>query len=414
MKILIQTLGSAGDTHPFIGIGTTLRERGHDVVVFANEVFSDTVADAGLRFVEMGDAEAYRNLANHPAVWDRRRGLEVILGAVVEHLEESIALIEAELDGADVLVTSSLGFGSRMVHDIHRIPLVTAHLSPSLLRSSERLPRTEIMLVRDSSPMWMKRLWWRIGDYLVDRIVAPELNSVRATHNLPPVKRVLQEWAIYSPDMTLGLFPDWFGPPQPDWAHPVELTGFPLYDQGSQQVIDPRLESWLLDGDAPVVFTAGSANVQARDYFAAAVDLTQRLDLRAVLVTSNFEDVPDDLPNNVRYETYVPFSVLFPRARALVSNGGVGTCAQALAAGIPHLVAHANFDQRDNASRLEDLGAGFGLPVRDFRGEAAQHAMDQLFRLSLRSRAQELSQLTDPIAARTRACDEIEKAASLR
>ena len=53
---------------------------------------------------------------------------------------------------------------------------------------------------------------------------------------------------------------------------------------------------------------------------------------------------------------YAPFSALMPRLRALVHHGGIGTSAQALAAGIPQLVVPFAHDQFDNAARLRRLG----------------------------------------------------------
>jgi rhamnosyltransferase subunit B len=413
MKILIQTLGSAGDTHPFIGIGKSLRDRGHEVVLFANEVFQGTVEGAGLRFVEMGDEQTYRNLAGRPEVWDKRRGLEIIFEAVAEYLEESIDIIESELAGAEVMVNSTLGFGARMIRDIHGLPLVTAQLAPGVFRSSRRLPQSEIMWVRDSHPAWAKKLWWRLGDFLIDRIVAPRLDEARRSRRLSPVRRVFQEWAVFSPDTTLGLFPGWFGPPQPDWARPVELTGFPLYDMSDQMAPDPHLQSWLGDDEPPLVFTAGSANVHARDFFAAAASTSSALGLRSVLVTANSTDVPDRLPDSIRHERYVPFGDLLPRSRALVSHGGIGTCAQALAAGLPHLVTHVNFDQRDNASRLEDLSAGLAMPVEEFEGGAAHTAVSLLLDPVIAERASELAGLIDADEARVLACEAIERTAGV-
>ncbi len=43
VRVLIQTFGSAGDTHPFTGIDEALRKRDHDVVLLGNEVFSNAV-----------------------------------------------------------------------------------------------------------------------------------------------------------------------------------------------------------------------------------------------------------------------------------------------------------------------------------------------------------------------------------
>ncbi len=244
MKILIQTFGSAGDTHPFIGVGQALVASGHEVVLFANEMFGDTVQQAGLTFVEMGDAETFRKIVENPDLWDPRKATEVALRPVVDHLEESIEIIESQLEGASVLVNSLLGFAARVVRELHDIPLVTAHLAPNPFRSNIRLPRSEVMWVQDSSPMWMKRSWWRLIDFLIDRVVAPKLNEVRVQRGLDPVRKVSDEWCIYSPDRTLGLFPDWFGPPQADWKHPVSLTGFPLYDESEQRPIDSDLQLW--------------------------------------------------------------------------------------------------------------------------------------------------------------------------
>lgn len=411
MKVLIQTLGSAGDTHPFLAIGEALADRGHEVLVFANELFADRVKNAGLTFVELGDAELFRRIAENPDVWHPRKSADAALRPVVDHLELSIELIESHLGQASVLVNSTLGFAARILGEVHDIPVVTAHLAPNVFRSNTRLPKTEVMPVTDRSPLWMKRAWWRLFDGLVDRVVGPKLNEARAVRGLEPVRRIFDEWCIYSPDRTLGLFPDWFGPPQPDWKHPVVLTGFPLYEEGDNRKLDEDLSAWLEDGDPPVIFTAGSSNLHAGRFFETATWLCAELSIRGVLATANMADVPDDLPETVRHERWVPFDLLLPRSRALVSHGGIGTTARAIAAGIPQLVAHVNFDQRDNGSRISDLGAGGHLPMKRFRGNGAKRAITTVLTEGPRSRARQLRSRINRSAALSAACDEIESCA---
>jgi UDP:flavonoid glycosyltransferase YjiC (YdhE family) len=71
------------------------------------------------------------------------------------------------------------------------------------------------------------------------------------------------------------------------------------------------------------------------------------------------------LPEGVRHFHYVPFSALLPMAAAFVRHGGIGTTAQALAAGVPQLVVPMAHDQPDNAMRVRRLGVGeFLLPGR--------------------------------------------------
>ena len=66
---------------------------------------------------------------------------------------------------------------------------------------------------------------------------------------------------------------------------------------------------------------------------------------------------------------------MLPRARALVHHGGIGTTAQALAAGVPQLIMPLGFDQFDNAARCRTLGVSTALVPRRFTGSnVAQEA----------------------------------------
>ena len=141
------------------------------------------------------------------------------------------------------------------------------------------------------------------------------------------------------------------------------MTGFPLFDQSEEHGADPEFEGWMEQGDAPIVITAGSANLHGEAFYGAALTACRRLGRRALLITQNRDLLPDALPAEALHRPYMPFSRVLPKAAALLSHGGIGTCAQALAAGVPHLVRPLAFDQLDNASRLEDLGVGACLPA---------------------------------------------------
>jgi rhamnosyltransferase subunit B len=61
---------------------------------------------------------------------------------------------------------------------------------------------------------------------------------------------------------------------------------------------------------------------------------------------------------------YAAFDSLFPRCRAVVHHGGIGTLSKALRAGLPQLIVARAYDQFDNAARAERLGFGLGLSYR--------------------------------------------------
>ena len=52
---------------------------------------------------------------------------------------------------------------------------------------------------------------------------------------MPPVRRLLKDWWL-SPDLALGMFPDWYSVPTCDVPKQMVLTGFPLQKVLTHQV----------------------------------------------------------------------------------------------------------------------------------------------------------------------------------
>ena len=255
-----------------------------------------------------------------------------------------------------------------------------------------------------------------MGDRFLDRVLAPALNRFRAELGLAPARHIASQW-WHSPQRVIGLFPDWFAAPQPDWPSQTTLTGFPLYDERGVSQVPPDLEAFLTEaeaaGDPPIVFAPGSSNRQADRFFAAAVDACQRLERRGILLTRYREQLPSPLPAKVRHADYAPFSAVLPRAAALVHHGGIGTAAQALAAGRPQLVMPMAFDQPDNAVRLVRLGVARMLPPTRFSGKRVARNLAALLGAETTAcRCKEIVQRFDGIDPIGRTCDLIEACGS--
>ncbi len=85
-----------------------------------------------------------------------------------------------------------------------------------------------------------------------------------------------------------------------------------------------------------------------------------------------------NLPDGVDAYGYARYSELFPRATAIVHQGGVGTTAQAMRAGKPMLIMPYAHDQPDNAAPMKRLGIGRSISRGRF---FARRAAAQLRRL---------------------------------
>ena len=183
----------------------------------------------------------------------------------------------------------------------------------------------------------------------------------------------------FSPYLVLALFSSVLGSPQPDWPAKTVVTGFPFYDgNSSDDNITPELQQFLDAGEPPIVFTLGSAAVLAPgDFYKASVEAAQQLNRRAVLLIGKNQP-PEALPSSAIALDYVPYSLIFPRACAIVHQGGIGTTAQALIAGRPTVVVPYSHDQPDNAARLERLGTSRTIGRKDYNTKTAIKALLEL------------------------------------
>lgn len=373
MKVLLPTLGSAGDVHPFLAIGKAMQARGHDVEVLTNPVFFDMVQRAGLQFHPVGTPQHYADVIGSPKLWHSIDGLGVLWRRMARHAIEPVFLRlahhahQAALSGQKLVVMAPpLLFGARLVHEKLKTPLVTAYTAATMLRSCENPLTMAHWLVPTWVPRTARRAAWHALDkFKLEPMIAADMQNIRQSLDLPALHQsAFGQW-MHSPLAGVTLFPHWFAPAPTDWPPQVRQAGFPLYDGDSNAGLDATLLQFLDAGTPPVVFTPGSAMGHGQAFFQAAVQCCEALGQRSVLLTRDASQLPQALPPSVHHCPYAPFGLLLPRARALVHHGGIGNCAQALRAGLPQLITPMAFDQFDNAMRLEILGVGTSLPRND-------------------------------------------------
>ena len=375
MHFIFSPIGSAGDVHPMLGIAVLLQKRGHEITFLTNGYFQETVERHGLRFVELGSKDQFLAAANHPDLWKPRRAFRYVFEKGVQPFLrlQYAAIQEHSRSGNTIVVASCLGLGARIAQEKLGVPLVTVHLQPAVIPSRIAPPTFPGVV----GPRWLKNLMLGLaGRLVIDRVICPEVNRFRRELGLRPVRQIVRWW--HSPQLVVCLFPQWFAPPQPDWPGNLLQTDFPLWDERTDAALAPGVQEFLAEREPPIIFTPGSANVFGRPFFQAAVAACQRLGRRGILLTRFTEHLPELLPSSVKHFPFVPFGQLLPKAAGLVHHGGIGSTAQALAAGIPQLVMPLAHDQFDNAARVKRLGVGDWLLPSRFRGPAVATELDAL------------------------------------
>jgi UDP:flavonoid glycosyltransferase YjiC (YdhE family) len=379
MHILIAATGSYGDVYPFVGLGRALKARGHEVELCTNEHFRHAAEAEGLGFAAAGSAELYDETVRHPDLWHPTRGIRIVFGTVTRYLPLGYEVLSRHYrKGETLLVASTLSLGARVLQETSGGKLVSVHLAPNVFRSDEDAMQSVKGPVLVRAPKWVRRCaWWLADRVAIDPMIAPALNEFRRQFGLAPVRRVFRDW-IHSPDRVIALFPDWFAPKRPGWPEQTRLVGFPLYDAAAHEPLPDDLERFLGAGDAPVLFAAGSANTNAREFFETSLAACERTARRAVFVSRYGSQIPGELPDWARHFDYLPFSKVLPRCSAFVSHGGIGSVSQGFRAGVPQIIRAMGFDQFENGWRAEQLGVAKLLPARKYAVDTVLQALTEL------------------------------------
>jgi len=373
--ILLCAIGSAGDVNPFIAIGQELHQRGHRVILCTSQYFESHARNAGLEFIGLGTAEDYLSIIEDPKLWEPETGFKVFAERVILPIMQPAYDAIKEFDPAQtLLIAQGTVFAAHIAHEKFKFPFVTIQLQPAAFRSAHEFP-----LLPAWMPRALKQTLFNASDhFVIDRALAPEINRFRKELSLPPVKHIFGDW-MHSPLATVGLFPDWFASPQPDWPPQTHLTGFIFHDKrATNEQLPQDVLDFLDAGDPPIVFTPGTAMKHGEQFFQESIQACQLLGCRGMLLTQHKEQLPSTLSEGIRHFDYLPFSLVLPRVAALVHHGGIGTIAQALAAGIPQIIRPMTHDQPDNAARVQLLGTGVSLSPKDYTAQTVSEKLNAL------------------------------------
>lgn len=413
-KIVLAPYGSLGDLHPFLALAIELRKRGHEIIINTLEPYREKIDLLGFEFHPLRPEFDPEDKEIAKAVMDATNGTQTLL---TEYLLPSISDMFEDLmaatEGADLLIPGEIVFASHLVVEQKNLKWISTTLAPlSMLSIYENNIYPNAQWLQHLNFLGLpfhKTVFWTMNKVL--RSWLKPYRDFRRELGLNPEHNPLVG-GKYSDYLHLAMFSKTLGKPQPDWHAPTLQTGFCFYDgQKDMGKMSPELEDFLDAGEPPIVFTLGSAAVMdARDFYEQSIEAAKKLNKRAVMLYGIFNQPPKGLDKQRVGFDYAPYSRIFPRAACVVHQGGVGTTAQVLRAGVPHLIMPYSHDQPDNANRCERLGVAKTISRDDYNSEnAAGKLSDLLGDLSYQAKANEVKCIIESENGTQTACDAIEK-----
>ncbi|WGM30050.1 glycosyltransferase [Brevundimonas sp. NIBR11] len=389
LRIVLCTAGSLGDLHPFIALGLALKARGVQAEIATSVDYGGKILAEGLIFHSIGPglAELERRFGMDKAELTERVAKSntfLFEKMLLPNLEDGARAVTAAAEGSVAIVGSTFAAGAGMAADVLGVPFIPAALQPSVVFSPydpPLLPKTPWMRPATGGlQLAVNRATVALARAATGRWTRP-IDAVRARLGLPPRYENLLLDGLKSRPVSLGLYSPLLAWPQPDAPPGFAVTGYAAYDSeaGGASVMPPALERFLADGSEPVVFTLGSAAVHIPGgFYVESLKAARRIGRRAVLLVGPEGDLRVADGRDAIAVAYAPFSQLFPRAAAVVHQGGVGTTQQALRAGRPQLVVPHLGDQFDNGARVARLGCGAVVTRGRYRAERVAEGLGGL------------------------------------
>jgi rhamnosyltransferase subunit B len=364
LRIVLSNIGTLGDINPLIALALELKRRGHIPVMALPAVYGPRIKPLDLEFHAIRpDIDPTNNLLVE-MIYDVKKGTETglreFLFPVLRQTYDDLLLAATKPERADLLLLGELNYAGPIVAEVTGIPWASYVLAPLSFFSAfdpPVLPMYPKLARADRTIPGMGRAIRRLARFVSRKWPQP-IFDLRRGLGLPQGTNPLFD-AKHSPNLVLALFSRVLGTEQKDWPQNTLITGFCFYDADAGNAALPaNLDNFISEGEAPVVFTLGSAAVLAAgQFYEHSAHAAIELGVRAVLlIGSDPRNRPSTaLPGSICIAEYAPYSALFSRATLVVHQGGVGTTAQCLRAGKPMLIMPYSHDQPDNARRMERL-----------------------------------------------------------
>jgi len=386
MKVVLAAYGTRGDTEPFAAVARELLRRGHDVRMAVAPEMVGFVELAGLAAVPFGPESLASSRNGSPqdpvsAVADEKQYL-------YRAMEEWATTLTALANGADLLLTGRVEQQlAANVAEYYGIPHAALHFYPEA---------------------HLRQSGW-VGDAMEEAEDAHRraLGLAGATGPSPRSLEIQAYDALCFP----GLAAEWAG--GESWRPFVGALTLELPTEADDEVL-----SWIAEGTPPIYFGLGSGvwlqnPAQTFGLFGVAC---ARLGERALICSgvSGLVDVPSS--DQLKIVGAVNHAAVFPVCRAVVHQGGAGTTAAGMRAGVPTLILwHPINDQQIWADAVTRLKVGVGRPFSASNLGSLVADLRSTLNPQCINRAQEVAgQMTTPAVSAASAADLLEDAGRLR
>jgi len=376
MKILISTLGSRGDTQPFLALAAGLQQVGHRVTLTAPHSFAKWIQSYGVEAhpVRFNPQEVMQNLTKSKNPFQAMRTMrEVMETGVMEALEDCWQAAQT----TDFLIQSGTGSNALEIASTRGIPVAFAYVVP--VTPTRAFPMFMLPFRRSLGGRYNYLTHTFIQGFLWRSVGGPTANRWRTRLGLPTWRSAadMQQYARRLGVPSLHGYSPSLIPKPPDWDARQHVTGYWFLDAQPDWQPPEDLRRFLESGPPPVYVGFGSmSHKDPERQTRLAVQALELSGQRGVLSSGWGGMTRLSASPDVFFVDDVPHAWLFPRMAVVVHHGGAGTTSAGLRAGVPGVVIPFGGDQYAWAERVVKAGVGLqAAGIKKLTVEKLAHAI---------------------------------------
>jgi UDP:flavonoid glycosyltransferase YjiC (YdhE family) len=367
----IFAIGSRGDVQPYVALALGLMEAGHRATVMAHQNFKDFVEGYGVEYYPLfGNTEKLLYSEEGRKILQSGDAITLLryLRKAANNWQEKVnADIWSGSTKPDVLVTSVLGMAwVDAVSDRSGKKWAVVQLTFPTTPTSE-FPFAGLDFFY--FPAFNRFTYWLLRTVFWN-LNRKHLNEFRRSLDLPPLKRSIYRKVDRSRIPNLyGISPALVPRPH-DWGPEIDITGF-IYLPGKYRIAHPMdlvpddLQQWLDTGEKPIYIGFGSMPIPDPGLFTGVLNELLARSNHRFLFCQGWSTLPDLKEDPKLYTVkYINHDWLFPRCKAAVIHGGVGTLGAVLKACIPLVIVSIFGDQIWWGKFIDKKNIGAHLPFK--------------------------------------------------
>ncbi len=346
-------------------------DAGHDVRVMSDECNRAEAEKVGARFVAWTRAPSRKDRSKESEVlrdWETadmaesfKRVVDQLVAGPSRRYAEDV-LEELRNEAADLVVSNELLLGVMAGCEANGTPFAMMPVNSMLMTVKGAIEMGMLQHFEANPPT-------DPGDQMKFAVVSAmqacfmhglnDMNDTREALGLPPIEHLFGQFVpakkvLMAVSRTFDFVPE---PVPPNFSYIGAQLDDPAWTA-------PWQSPWSADDERPLVLVGFSTTFQNQTgLLQNVIDALGTLPVRG-LVTLGPTIAVDELnaPANVEVVPSAPHGEVMKRASLVVTHGGFGTLAKALANKLPALVIPQGRDQGGNAEKLMAHGAGLALP----------------------------------------------------